>query len=39
MVNRGNIVAVGRQIGVGKESDVYEVVNGQDEILVLKLHR
>ena len=25
-VNRGAIVGVGRRIGVGKESDVYEVV-------------
>ena len=38
-VNRGLIKAVGHRIGVGKESDIYEVVNHEDEIMVLKIHR
>ncbi|KAK9840755.1 hypothetical protein WJX81_002413 [Elliptochloris bilobata] len=39
LVNRGAVAAVGRQIGVGKESDVYEVLSPQGEVLALKLHR
>ena len=38
-VNRGSIVGVGRKIGVGKESDVYEVVDGEGRQMALKLHR
>ena len=38
-VNRGAIVGVGRRIGVGKESDVFEVVTEEGETLALKLHR
>ena len=38
-VNRGAIEGVGRRIGVGKESDVYEVVTEEGETLALKLHR
>ena len=38
-VNRGAIDGVGRRIGVGKESDVYEVVTEEGETLALKLHR
>ena len=38
-VNRGAIEGVGRRIGVGKESDVYEVVTEDGETLALKLHR
>eukprot|EP00249_Psilotum_nudum_P006552 c19875_g1_i1 orf=271-1782(-) len=39
MVNRGLVVGVGRQIGVGKESDVFEVLTEDGETLALKLHR
>ena len=38
-VNRGAICGVGRRIGVGKESDVFEVVTEEGETLALKLHR
>lgn len=37
--NRGLITSVGRQIGVGKESDIFEVANEDGEVLVLKMHR
>jgi len=33
------IESVGNQIGVGKESDIYIVANGDHEQLCLKLHR
>ena len=36
---RGSIAGVGRQIGVGKESDVYEVVDDEGKMMALKLHR
>lgn len=36
---RGSIAGVGRQIGVGKESDVYEVVDDEGRMMALKLHR
>lgn len=36
---KGLITAVGQQIGVGKESDIFEVINEEGEVLVLKLHR
>lgn len=39
MANRGLIVGVGRQIGVGKESDIFEVVAEDGQTLALKLHR
>ncbi|MEW5302812.1 MAG: hypothetical protein WDW36_005558 [Sanguina aurantia] len=39
MCNRGHICGVGRQIGVGKESDIYEVMNEEGEVFALKLHR
>eukprot|EP00485_Elphidium_margaritaceum_P010929 CAMPEP_0202693628 /NCGR_PEP_ID=MMETSP1385-20130828/7682_1 /ASSEMBLY_ACC=CAM_ASM_000861 /TAXON_ID=933848 /ORGANISM="Elphidium margaritaceum" /LENGTH=495 /DNA_ID=CAMNT_0049349325 /DNA_START=38 /DNA_END=1525 /DNA_ORIENTATION=+ len=44
-VKRGLIVAVGRQIGIGKESDVFEAFGPKDEVTdispkyALKLHR
>jgi len=38
-VNRGVISGIGNKIGVGKESDVYEVVNEEGESMVLKIHR
>ena len=36
---RGVITGVGRQIGVGKESDVYEVVDEEGNLRVCKFHR
>ncbi|KAH7529479.1 hypothetical protein FEM48_Zijuj05G0188300 [Ziziphus jujuba var. spinosa] len=39
MVNRGVFVAVGRQIGVGKESDIFEVAREDGTVLAMKLHR
>ncbi|KAK3414368.1 hypothetical protein EUGRSUZ_H00240 [Eucalyptus grandis] len=39
MVNRGVFTAVGRQIGVGKESDIFEVAKEDGSILAIKLHR
>ncbi|KAL3814733.1 hypothetical protein ACJIZ3_016001 [Penstemon smallii] len=39
MVNRGVFVSVGRQIGVGKESDIFEVATEDGTILAMKLHR
>lgn len=39
MVSRGLISGVGRQIGVGKESDIFEVVTPEGETMALKLHR
>jgi RIO kinase 2 len=39
LVNKGMIKGFGRQIGVGKESDVFEVIGNNDQIMVLKVHR
>ncbi|KAI3508969.1 hypothetical protein L1887_23992 [Cichorium endivia] len=39
MVNRGIFSSVGRQIGVGKESDIFEVANEDGTIMAMKLHR
>ncbi|KAL6531614.1 hypothetical protein OROMI_027977 [Orobanche minor] len=39
MVSRGVFAAVGRQIGVGKESDIFEVATEDGTILAVKLHR
>lgn len=39
MVNRGVFSAVGRQIGVGKESDIFEVATEDGKVLAIKLHR
>lgn len=39
LVARGSIAGVGRQIGVGKESDVFEVVDDDGNVMALKLHR
>ncbi|XP_043691853.1 serine/threonine-protein kinase rio2-like isoform X1 [Telopea speciosissima] len=39
LVNRGVFTAVGRQIGVGKESDIFEVAKEDGTILAMKLHR
>ncbi|KAH9622991.1 hypothetical protein KSS87_023092 [Heliosperma pusillum] len=39
LVKSGVITAVGRQIGVGKESDIFEVVNEEGTVMAMKLHR
>ncbi|XP_010503817.1 PREDICTED: serine/threonine-protein kinase rio2-like isoform X2 [Camelina sativa] len=39
LVNRGIFTGVGRQIGVGKESDIFEVAQEDGTILAMKLHR
>ena len=39
LLSRGSIAGVGRRVGVGKESDVYEVVDPDGRELILKLHR
>ncbi|KAG8828584.1 hypothetical protein FRC17_007490 [Serendipita sp. 399] len=39
MSKRDTVTAIGNQIGVGKESDIYVVSNAEGEELVLKLHR
>ncbi|KAG5530314.1 hypothetical protein RHGRI_025305 [Rhododendron griersonianum] len=39
MVNRGVFSSVGRQIGVGKESDIFEVAKDDGTVLAMKLHR
>ncbi|XP_012855463.1 PREDICTED: serine/threonine-protein kinase rio2-like [Erythranthe guttata] len=39
LVNRGVFTAVGRQIGVGKESDIFEVATEDGTVLAMKLHR
>lgn len=39
LVNRGVFTAVGRQIGVGKESDIFEVAKEDGTVLAMKLHR
>lgn len=38
-ISKGLIKGVGRRIGVGKESDVYEVLSNEDEVMILKIHR
>ena len=38
-VQRGLITGIGRRIGVGKESDVYECINSDEQILIIKIHR
>jgi len=37
--DRGLIAGVGRQIGTGKESDIYEVISPENKILSLKVFR
>ncbi|MQM23015.1 hypothetical protein Taro_056075, partial [Colocasia esculenta] len=39
LVNRGVFAAVGRQIGVGKASDIFEVATDDGTVLAMKLHR
>ncbi len=38
-VSRGLITGLGRKIGVGKESDIYECINANGQRMVLKIHR
>ena len=39
LMKRGLLCGVGRKIGVGKESDIYIVVNEEGREMALKLHR
>jgi len=39
LLSRGTIVSVGRQIGVGKESDIFEAQTEDGEEVVIKVHR
>jgi RIO kinase 2 len=39
LVKKGLIKGVGQRIGVGKESDVFEVLGQNDEVMILKIHR
>ncbi|KAG9147841.1 hypothetical protein Leryth_003444 [Lithospermum erythrorhizon] len=39
LVNRGVFSSVGRQLGVGKESDIFEVAKEDGTVLAMKLHR
>lgn len=39
MVARGTIAGIGRQIGIGKESDIFLATGPNGEKLALKLHR
>ncbi|KAF9601592.1 hypothetical protein IFM89_020508 [Coptis chinensis] len=39
LVKRGVFTAVGRQLGVGKESDIFEVATEDGKVLAIKLHR
>ncbi|GJM92239.1 hypothetical protein PR202_ga08683 [Eleusine coracana subsp. coracana] len=39
LVNRGVFASVGRQIGVGKESDIFEVATEDGIVFAMKLHR
>lgn len=39
LCSREVVKSVGNQMGVGKESDIYIVANGEEEQLALKLHR
>lgn len=39
LLARGSITAVGRRLGVGKESDVHYCQGANGEVLALKLHR
>ena len=39
LVSRGVVQGLGRQIGVGKESDVYEAQDEEGDTLIIKFHR
>lgn len=38
-LKRGHLIGIGRVIGCGKESDVFEVMGPTGDMLILKLHR
>ena len=38
-VKRGTIVGIGRQVGVGKESDIHVAETANGETVIIKLHR
>lgn len=39
LAQRGTVASVGRQVGVGKEADVFEALGPEGEPLILKVHR
>ena len=39
LVARGVLMSVGSQIGIGKESDIFEAQDSQGNDLVIKIHR
>jgi RIO kinase 2 len=39
LVNSGVIDAIGKQLGVGKESDIFEAINSKGKRLAVKFHR
>ena len=39
LVKRGHMTRLGRQIGVGKEADVYEASDDEGNLLAIKFHR
>jgi RIO kinase 2 len=39
MLNRGSLTALGRKIGIGKESDIYLACNEEGTQMALKIHR
>lgn len=39
LYERGDVISLGREKGVGKESKVYYALNGKEEEIVLKFHR
>ena len=39
MLNRGSLCGLGRQIGIGKESDVFLAINEDGVQMALKIHR
>lgn len=39
LLNRGTVLSVGRQIGVGKESDIFEAMDAEGNEIVIKIHR
>jgi len=39
LLSRGIITSVGSQIGVGKESDIFEALNSDGNEIVIKIHR
>eukprot|EP00019_Armaparvus_languidus_P002637 CAMPEP_0168594510 /NCGR_PEP_ID=MMETSP0420-20121227/8938_1 /TAXON_ID=498008 /ORGANISM="Pessonella sp." /LENGTH=359 /DNA_ID=CAMNT_0008630837 /DNA_START=18 /DNA_END=1097 /DNA_ORIENTATION=- len=39
LVNKGIVASVGTQIGIGKESDIFNAMSFDEEPIVIKLHR